>query len=173
MPLLKNGHFVEDEWVGTQSGDLPESGKIIVSLDEYKNSKENLLKRNGALAVHIPNDIDVFSLQDDIKHFDMIVVQFPAFPDGRAYSQARQLRSELNFKGELRAVGNILPDQLSFMRQCGMDAFFVSDRFTEADWQKAMGDMTLSYQEDFVPENGDGPATILARRRQAREKSGS
>ena len=173
MPLLKSGQFVDDNWSQAGEDSLPEDGKIIVSLEQFEADKETLLKRNGSLAVQIPNDVDVFTLKSDLEHIEMIVVQFPTFPDGRAYSQARQLRSELGFEGEIRAIGNILPDQMSFMRQCGINAFEVDDRFSEEVWQKTMGDMTLSYQEDFVPVTGDGPQTILARRRQAREKRGA
>lgn len=169
MPLLKNGCFIKDQWTQFVEGDLPDEGKIILSLDEYTAHKESLLKRNLSLGVRIPNDVDVFTLADDLERIDLVVLDFPKFTDGRAYSQARHLRSALGYKGGLRAIGNILADQLSFMASCGVDEFEVDDTISLDVCRSALADMSLSYQEDFTPSSG-GPSTILAKRRQHRQQ---
>jgi uncharacterized protein (DUF934 family) len=84
----------------------------------------------------------------------LIVLPFPAFTDGRAYSLARQIR-ETGFVGELRASGNVLPDQLQFMRQVGFDAFEVPDRFTPEVWLRSARQMSLAYQRGLYRPAGE------------------
>ena len=62
-------------------------------------------------------------IEDDLGRFDVIALEFPAINDGRPFSHARILRDRLGFKGELRAVGGVLEDQIFFMSRCGIDAF--------------------------------------------------
>jgi uncharacterized protein (DUF934 family) len=63
----------------------------------------------------------------DVDRFDVIAVRFPKFGDGRGYSIARLLRERYGYKGELRAIGDVLHDHLYFMEQCGFDAFALRD----------------------------------------------
>ena len=74
------------------------------------------------------------------------MLQFPKFTDGRAYSQARLLRDRYRYKGELRASGDVLRDQLLFMRRCGFNSFVVGERAIKEDWGKAFGEFDVFYQ---------------------------
>ena len=72
-----------------------------------------------------------------LDDLDLIALDFPAFTDGRAYSQARQLRTKLGYTGELRATGNVLADQAGFLIQVGFDTFeVVSDQSLDV-WNKS------------------------------------
>ncbi|MEG7628333.1 DUF934 domain-containing protein, partial [Listeria monocytogenes] len=83
------------------------------------------------------------ALSTFLPHLQLIELPFPAFNDGRAYSLARQFR-QLGYRGELRATGNVLPDQLQFMLQVGFDTFEIGDRFTLGAWQQASKLMSLA-----------------------------
>ena len=74
------------------------------------------------------------------------------------------MRGSLKFRGDLRATGNVLPDQLAFMRQCGFDTFEVNGRFGLDVWQRAVTAMTLTYQSGYVPDRGFAPADVWSAR---------
>jgi uncharacterized protein (DUF934 family) len=74
-------------------------------------------------AVSLANTDPVEDLAPHVGRLRLIVLNFPKFSDGRAYSQARLLRGRLGFTGELRATGGVLQDQLPFMLRCGFDSF--------------------------------------------------
>lgn len=146
MPLLKNNSFINDTWVTIADDDVIADGaRVIVSLARLQRDWDTLARHTGMLGVVIPNNADERALAPYFAQVALVVVNFPAFTDGRSYSQARQLRLD-GYRGEIRATGNILPDQLQFMLQVGVDSFEVSDRFTLEDWQKAAQQMQLTYQ---------------------------
>jgi uncharacterized protein (DUF934 family) len=146
MPLLKHNAIVPDTWTELD-GDapLPAAGDIIVPLARLLKEKDALLSRRNRLGVRLGNKDRLDSLAGLLPDLAAIVLPFPAFNDGRAYSLARKLR-ELGYQGELRASGNILPDQLQFMLQVGFDAFEIGDRFPLEMWSKAARQMSLAYQ---------------------------
>ncbi len=156
MPLLKNNAFVQDEW-STLDDDaaLPEGGKIIVSFPRLANDWDLLAKFPGVLGVKLANTDKIDSLAPYFSQLAIIVLAFPAFTDGRAYSLARSLRLD-GYRGELRAEGNLLPDQLQYMRQVGFDSFAVNDRFPLQSWQAASHQMSLAYQRGLYRVAGEG-----------------
>jgi uncharacterized protein (DUF934 family) len=170
MRLLKNGEFASDNWTVLDDDNvLPVAGDAIVSFDRLMRDYGDLNMRNGKLAVVFPNDCAVEDLEPYLGALDKVILAFPAFTDGRAYSQARQLRLEFGFAGEIQASGNVLPDQLAFMRQCGFDVFQVNGRFGAEQWQKAATSMTLTYQRGYAPERGFAPADVWSRRKVAND----
>jgi uncharacterized protein (DUF934 family) len=74
-----------------------------------------------------------------------VILDFPKYTDGRAYSQARLLRERHGYRGELRATGNVLRDQLLLMRRCGFDAYEVDARGA-AGFAASMSAVTHAYQ---------------------------
>lgn len=86
-------------------------------------SLANWLQQRDGSAVSLANTDDVDALQPHLADLTLITLHFPKFSDGRAYSQARILRERLAYRGELRAVGNVLQDQLPFLLRCGFDSF--------------------------------------------------
>ncbi len=104
-----------------------------------------LSRRKGHLGVEFPNAERAEVLASFLQHLSLIVLTFPSFADGRAYSQARHLR-QFGFTGELRATGDVLPDQLSFMLETGFDAFEITSRFPQALWERTARGLSLSYQ---------------------------
>lgn len=158
MPLIREGALVEDGW--TRVGDdavLPD-GPAIVSLACWQAQREELLGRNGALGLLLASSEAPEAVAGDLERFDLICLDFPKFQDGRAFSSARKLRQRFGFRGELRAVGNVLRDQFLFMVRCGFDSFEVTEQVTLRDWERAMSEISVTYQ---AAVDDHPPASVL------------
>ena len=94
--------------------------------------------QSNAQAVRIEPGDDTRELLPHLQRLALVEVNFPAFGDGRGYSSARMLR-EAGYEGELCAVGDVLVDQLAYMRRCGFDAF-------EPDQQFDMDDVKAAFE---------------------------
>lgn len=97
-------------------------------LVDFENNGEQALAANGtSFVLRIPHTVDVAEIdQSLLNQASAIALEFPAFTDGRAYSQARMLR-ERGYAGEIRATGDVLPDQLLAMRRCGFSTFELAE----------------------------------------------
>ena len=150
MPLLRNDAFVADDWA-TYADDavLIEGGKVIVSSQRLIRDWDSLAKFTGLLGVSLANSERVEVLTPYISQLSLVVLNFPSYTDGRAYSQAKDLRLA-GYRGALRATGNLLLDQFQYMNQMGFDSFEVSDRFSLPQWQAASKQMSLAYQRGLT-----------------------
>ena len=146
MPLLKNNQFVADDYTFVADEDaLPASGKVLVTFARLKKDWDEIAKLPAMIGVKVANTDKTDELTPYLSKIALVQLTFPAFTDGRSYSIGRELRLD-GYRGELRADGNVLPDQLQLMRQVGFDSFLVSDRFPLEVWQKAAHSMSLAYQ---------------------------
>ncbi len=170
MSLIKDGRLVEDVWTAVADDAPLPDGPVIVSLTRFRAERDALLARATPLGVLLKSSERAKELGEDARHLALVAIDFPTFRDGRGYSTARTLRERWGFRGELRAVGEVLRDQLLFMRRCGIDAFQMPDELTGeqalATWQKAMGEFTVFYQP---AADGLEPASRLRRLREAAE----
>ena len=163
MALIKDSAVVEDSWVHVDDGkDLSNQDSVIVSLDRWQDEHETLAKRNTPLGIRLRSDQPPSEIVGDLSRFAVIALEFPAFTDGRAYSYARLLRERLCYTGEIRAVGNVLRDQLSLMQRCGFDAFEVNSSEKASNWLDAFQEIDVVYQPA-----GDKFETVMSRRQQA------
>jgi uncharacterized protein (DUF934 family) len=146
MPLVRDGALVEDRWVRiADDAALPGDGAVIVSFKRWQAERPSLLGRNSPVGVALGNTDPVEALAPDLDRIALVALDFPKYTDGRAYSQARLLRERLGYRGELRATGNVLRDQLLFMRRSGFDSYQVDDRGA-AGFAASMGAVTHAYQ---------------------------
>ena len=156
MPLVENGQIVEDRYVRVDDdAPIPERVPVIVSAKRFLAEADALIRRDGSLGVSWPNSRRVAELQPWLGHLALIALVFPKFRDGRAFSWARMLRTRLGFKGEIRAVGDFLYDQINYQHRVGFDAWVVPDNFRLEDFQRALHEMTNVYQP-----SADGRKTI-------------
>jgi uncharacterized protein (DUF934 family) len=147
MLLAEDGSLAEDAWRHlSDDEDAPDAPAVTVSLARWTKTRETLRARNGKLGLRLPNDATPEEIAPDLDRLDLIVLSFPKFTDGRAYSQARLLRDRYGYKGELRASGDVLRDQLLFMRRCGFNTFVVGERAVAEEWGKAFGEFDVFYQ---------------------------
>lgn len=161
MPLIKDGKFTADRFIFIPDGQaFPEDGGVMVTLDRFQSECENLLAHHQPVAVRLAANENPEVLKDDLAKIAAIALEFPVYKDGRSFSWARMLRDRFGYKGEIRAVGHFLYDQLAFMVRVGFDAFDVRQDFRIEEFERAMHEMTYVYQPSV-----DGRKTVMNIRR--------
>ncbi|MGO9422650.1 DUF934 domain-containing protein [Roseiarcus sp.] len=128
MALWRPGGFAEDSWTRL-AGDAPASsdGAIIVSLERWLAEREAFSARKAPVGVAVEAGADAQAHLVDLADRPLVALEFAKFADGRAFSYARLLRDRYRFKGELRAVGDVLIDEIPLMLRCGFTAFEVNN----------------------------------------------
>jgi len=166
--IIKDGALLEDDWevLRPEAESAPEQvavppGKVIVPLKVWLAQRAQLRQR-ADVGVWFASDERAEDLGEDAAGLPLIAVDFPKFADGRGYSIAYHLRNRQGYRGELRAIGDVLRDQLFYMHRVGFDAFAVrQDKDIRAAAQ-SLADFSLSYQAST-----DDPQPLF--RRVARE----
>jgi uncharacterized protein (DUF934 family) len=165
--IIKGRAVVEDDWrvLKLDEGQTPETvevpeGKIIVPLGVWLARREQLSSR-AQIGIWFASDELADAVKDDLAHFAVIAVDFPKFTDGRGYSIAYNLRKRLGYTGELRAIGDVLRDQLFQMHRCGFDAYATRQDRNIHDALKGLSVFSETYQASV-----DQPVPLF--RRQAR-----
>lgn len=147
MQIIRNRRIVDDDFQHVaDDAPLPE-GNVLVSLDRWGADRDALVAHAGKLGVILPNTIDPRDLADDLSHFAVVAIDFPIYRDGRAFSVARLLRERLDYEGEIRAVGNVLRDQISFMERCGFDAYELQDGKSLESALDGFTEFSVTYQD--------------------------
>ena len=103
-----------------------------------------------ATSAHVGPDDDVRDLAARLDRLATVTIEFPVFGDGRGYSQARRLRRELGFGGEIRAVGDVRLDQIAEMARVGIDAFELAGTPDEAGLRRALAPWRSRYQPSYA-----------------------
>ena len=146
MPLIRNGAWAEDDFESVaDDAPLPANG-AIVSLKRFQAERDELLARNAKLGVKLESSQSPEPLGEDVHRLSVIVLDFPQFKDGRGFSWARMLRTRMGYKGEIRAAGGFLVDQLAHLTRVGVNAFDGDARITPEALKRALGEMTDVYQ---------------------------
>jgi len=153
--IIKNKAVVSDDWsiLRLQENETPESvsvpaGKVMVPLRVWQVQRSSLHDRSG-LGVWLASNERPEDLKGDLDRFGVIAVDFPRFADGRGYSIAYNLRARLGYTGELRAIGDVLRDQLFYMQRVGFDAFMPRPDKNIYDALKGLTDFSETYQTSF------------------------
>ena len=153
--IWRDGAFHGDPWVrAIEDGSLPDAPAIIRK-NRWLAEREGLIStRIQPLGLHLDSGERIEEIVADLTRFSLIALDFPKFSDGRAFSAARLLRDKYGYTGELRAVGNVLSDQIPAMRRVGFDSFEVTHRPTRrALAEGRIAEVTLHYQ----PARNDEP----------------
>ena len=149
--IISRQQVLADNWqllklAADGSIEIPSDGDVIVPLSTWLEQRDALVKRTGQLGVWLEGSDDPALLVADIKHFDLIAVHFQQFTDGRGYSIARLLRARYGWQRELRAVGDVLRDQIFYLSSCGFNTFALrADQDVQAAIT-AFDDFTETYQ---------------------------
>jgi len=147
MEIIKQRKIVTDGFVHvTDDEPLPASGDLIVSLARFTAEKAALQTRKGKLGVQLKSDQTAQDVAADLDQLAVIAIEFPKFRDGRGFSTARLLRDRHGFKGEIRAVGHVIREQLFYMARCGFDAFELAPGKDIQDALTGFDDFHVTYQ---------------------------
>jgi len=161
--LIKNGEIIDETWHlldkdATLDG-LSNSDDLIVPLGLWLEHAHALKARDGGLGVWLDSDEQVEAIAKDLQYFQVVALNFPVFSDGRSYSNARLLRDRYQYPGEVRAIGDVLRDQLFFMRRCGFDAFALRADRNPEEALESFNDFSNTYQSAT-----DQPLPLFRRR---------
>ena len=167
MPkIIKNDRIVEDAWQVLKLADgeaaetvaLPQTATLF-PLAVWQARKDELLARSATAGVWHDSSEGPEALVGDLANLAIIGVNFPKFADGRGYSTARLLRGRYGYHGEIRAIGDVLHDQLFFMKRCGIDAYAVR---ADKDIEAALAGLTTF--SDAYQAAVDQPHPLFRRR---------
>ncbi|HEX7476412.1 MAG TPA: DUF934 domain-containing protein [Polyangiales bacterium] len=162
MRIIKDRKLVDDSFVHVADGEeLPTYGDLIVSLDRYRELRAALHKRPGKVGVRLRSNQEAKLVADVAPELAVIAIEFPGFKDGRGYSTARLLRDRYGYKGEVRAVGDVLRDQLFYMERCGFNAFELKAGKDMEGAVNAFREYSVTYQAA-----ADDPRPLFRRREQ-------
>ncbi len=151
--IIKNRQIVQDDWqvLKLQEGETPETvaapAKSIVPLAVWQ--AQPALHARADVGVWIASDERPEALKGVVNQLPVIAVDFPKFADGRGYSIAYNLRARLGYTGELRAIGDVLRDQLFYMQRVGFDAFATRPDRSIEDALKGLSDFSEPYQHSW------------------------
>jgi uncharacterized protein (DUF934 family) len=160
--LLRNAEIVFDEWRYVAEAAADAAAPLIVTLAQWQLEPDTWLARGTPLGLVLSPAHRVEQIAADLEHFALIGAEFSGPGEGRGYTQARQLREQWSFGGELRATGYVRRDQLFFMARCGFNSF----ELAESDFAAAGGALS-SFSAAYQPTNDAGLAYQLAFRNQA------
>jgi uncharacterized protein (DUF934 family) len=162
--VIRDRAVVADDWLllpATADGaaaPLPD-GKLIVPLNVWLAQADCIAERNQPFGVWLDGNQDPADIADAVDAFAVIAVNFPKFTDGRGYSIAALLRTRYGYTGELRAIGDVLRDQLFYMARVGFNAFVVRADKDIHDALNALRDFSEVYQGST-----DRPLPLFRRR---------
>ena len=155
--IIKNGAIAADDWkiVRLADGENPASlrlpvGPLLVPVAVWRVRARDLVERQyehgDPLGIWLSAEEGPELIADELDHFSVVAVEFSKFSDGRGYSTARLLRTRYGYSGELRAIGDVLRDQLFYLHRVGFDAFAVR---TDKNIEQALAglkDFSVAYQ---------------------------
>ncbi len=166
MPLLKDGKIVDDIWAFVEDGhELSPGGCIVVSLGRFLSEHDQLLARNRSIGVRLAVSDNPELLAPFLDQLHLVELQFPKYTDGRAFSQSQLLRRRFGYKGEIRATGQVLRDQLRLMIRSGFDAMVIDEAEAEAVF-----DFSAHEFSEFYQAASDTTDTIFMKRQKKREE---
>ncbi|HVE07873.1 MAG TPA: DUF934 domain-containing protein [Paraburkholderia sp.] len=167
--IIKDRAIVDDAFTvvrAAEDGTLPAvdalpAGKIVVPFALWQAARDALTATRSAadIGVWLEPDSEPADVVADFDKIALIAIDFPVFRDGRGYSIARLLRERYGYQGEIRAIGDVLRDQLRFYERCGFNAYALRADKDLHDALKAFTEFTVQYQGAF-----DDPNPLFRRR---------
>jgi|1185.fasta_scaffold586612_2 uncharacterized protein (DUF934 family) len=166
MPdIILHEAIIADDWqvLRPAAGEtvVVPAGRVIVPLPVWLDQQAHLAAR-GNLGVWLTGADDPAKLSASLSMLSLVAVDFPKFTDGRGYSIAYLLRSRFGYRGQLRAIGDVLPDQLFYMKRVGFDAFAIR---ADKDIEQAL--RSLKPFTDAYQGSWDNPVPAFRRHERA------
>lgn len=163
--LFKDGAFIADPFRAWDEGDDPAAVRYThIPLPVFLANREAVLANPHPVGLLVSPGDRIEDVSGDLGRFASVAIQFPAFTDGRGYTSARLLSERYGYKGEIRAVGDVLADQIPLMRRCGINAFVVKHPPTRKALESgALATVNVYYQPVGTAEVPVGTRPFLRR----------
>lgn len=144
VEIIRHNQVVQDSWqlVGTGESVVPAGEQLLLPLSLWQQYRSTLASRQD---IGVWLDSHELPLAE-LATLPLIAVNFPVFTDGRGFSIARLLRDRYGYRGELRAIGYVLRDQLCFLKRCGFDSFVLQPGTDLHAALASLDDFTEYYQ---------------------------
>lgn len=167
-PLYRDRAFHEDKWQAIEDDQSPSDverplltfAKALTLLEARANLPE-------CLGVTVEPGDDVEALAPHVDRIALIAISFPAFGDGRGFSSARLLKERYGFKGEIRAIGSFILDQMPFLERCGVDSFLITSEKVRAGLERGEWPEVSNYYQPTA-QDANGPIASRTWLRQKR-----
>jgi uncharacterized protein (DUF934 family) len=170
MPkLIKDKQLVDDNWALIDTDASLETvltmsaSQLLLPAYFWAENKAALSSLGAEIAIWFDSSQNpaLFqeSTQESFEQFPLIALEFPVFKDGRAFSYAALLRKQFNYQGEIRAIGEVLRDQLTYMLRCGFTSFLIADDAEEEVYLNGFNDFSEHYQSTVI-----NPVPLFRRR---------
>ena len=165
LNLFKDGAFIADPFRAWADGDDAASVRYThIPLPVFLEHREAVLANPHPVGLLVSPGDNVELVKGDLDRFSSIAINFPAFGDGRGYSSSRLIAERYGYKGELRAVGDVLHDQIQLMRRCGITAFVVKHEPTRKALEEGkLATVDIFYQPVGLTEIPLGTRPFLRR----------
>ena len=154
--LIEQGAIVHDDWTLVKETSGPEilhvtqDRNLIVPIKFWNMYKLEIEDYLGNITIWLNSDEFLDEIKEELNTFSLIALNFPVFSDGRPYTIARELRQSGRFLGEIRAVGDVLRDQIFYMSQCGFDSFLLRHDQDPDSCIGALDDFKANYQSTVL-----------------------
>lgn len=167
MPKLIDslGNPVENNWLHLPKDATLEQVQqsnaklVLVPCKLWLMEKAALLATGKTFGVWLDSDEAATQIAADLSLLPLVALNFPTFMDGRAYSTAASMRQHLDYQGEIRAIGDVLRDQLFYMKRCGFSSFDLKDSVKLEEARQALTDFSTTYAATV-----EEPAPLFRRR---------
>lgn len=138
--LSTKGRGVENRLTVNPDRAIPQVGSLLIDATRLEEVNWQSIKLTSPVGAKLMPDQPIDIIEPWLDRLDLVRLYFPTFADGRAFSQARLLRTRYHFSGDIRAAGEILQDQLAFMLSCGFNQFELSPGVEPLDIDSARAD---------------------------------
>ena len=148
MPqLIKDNRVVDDSWtiLADEAQSLPD-GDLLLSYAQWQTFSDQIETHRGSIGVVIEGNAEIEDIIEPLLNLPLIAINFPKFADGRGFSLASLLRNRYNYRGEIRAVGGFIRDQLYLLSRCGFNAFKFTEDIDLSEAAKSLEDFSETYQ---------------------------
>lgn len=153
--LIRDGFPVEnDQWElfsGNSNENIPEYAVLPFSM--WTEMSSELVVSSTKFGIIIGENESIESIETFLNHIPLICFKFSKFADGRAFSYARKLRDQLNYQGEIRAMGDFMPDQVGFLERSGFNSFSCRTSAERDTAQVISKNISVKYQSDTLEVN--------------------
>ena len=169
--LWKDGAFITDDWALPEVGESPvRNEKAFLTFADALALLEEGASLPSSLGVLVGADDDVNKLAEYLDLIEAVAIDFPGFGDGRGFSSARLLRERYGFRGDIRAVGNYILDQMPLLSRCGVSSFLVTSEKVKAGLLRGEWPEVTTY---YQPVAGDEALPAGQGRPWLRRKAGA